>query len=501
MALGGDDRSPVVVGVGQVVQQGVDPGEALDPLGLMESAARAAFDDARLGAAKADGLDRVIVPSVLGAHYSNPARLLAERLGASGAAPVTLGVGGNGPQKALNQAARDVAAGRARLVLLAGAEALDTRQRARAAGLHVDWSGGGEAEAAEPEPAPSSEIETRHRLVVPPFVYPLYENALRAHHGRDLETHRKQVGTMLARFTEVAAANPYAWFRTRRDADAITLPGPGNRMVAFPYTKYMNAILRVDQGAAVLLTSLAHARALGVPEDRMVHWLGGGDALEDPWWLSERPGFHDSPAMARAYAGAFAEAGLAPEDVHVFDLYSCFPSAVEMGCDALGIDLDDPRPLTVTGGLPYAGGPGNDYGTHAVAQMVGWLRATPGAVGMTTGVGWYFTKHSAGLYGTLPRMELPSAPSPPPEPGPPERVAVAESAEGRGRIEAYTVVHDRDGAANAGIVIGRLDDDRRFLAFLDDDPDALAALEADEGVGRTGRVRPDGDVHRFGLDP
>jgi acetyl-CoA C-acetyltransferase len=500
MALGGDDRSPVVVGVGQVVQQGVDPGEALDPLGLMESAARAAFDDARLGAAKADGLDRVIVPSVLGAHYSNPARLLAERLGASGAAPVTLGVGGNGPQKALNQAARDVAAGRARLVLLAGAEALDTRQRARAAGIHLDWSGGGELAVGEPEAPPSSEDEIRHRLVVPPFVYPLYENALRAHRGRGIEEHRRAVGAMLARFTETAAANPNAWFRTRRSADEITVPSDDNRMVAFPYTKFMNAILRVDQAAAVLMTSLGHARALGVPADRMVHWLGGGDAVEDPWWLSERESFHACPAMARAYAGAFAEARLAPDDVHVFDLYSCFPSAVEMGCDALGIDLGDPRPLTVTGGLPYAGGPGNDYGTHAVAELVRWLRATPGSVGMSTGVGWYFTKHSAGLYGTLPPMELPSAPGPPEAP-PAKRVEVVRDAEGPGRIEAYTVVHDRAGEPERGIVVGRLDDQRRFLSWLEGDRDALRSLETAEGVGRSGRVRPDGDVNRFTLDP
>ncbi|HKJ24556.1 MAG TPA: acetyl-CoA acetyltransferase, partial [Myxococcota bacterium] len=254
------------------------------------------------------------------------------------------------------------------------------------------------------------------------------------------------------------------------------------------------------QSAAVLLTSEGHARRLGVPADRMVHWLGGGDAVEDPWWLSERADFHASRAMARAYAGAFAEAKLQPEDVSFFDLYSCFPSAVEMGCDVLGVGLEEPRPLTVTGGLPYAGGPGNDYGTHAVAQLVAWLRATPGTVGMTTGVGWYFTKHSAGLWGTLPPMDLPAAP-PLPEPEPGERVAVAETAEGRGRIETYTVVHDREGEPNAGIVVGRLEDERRFLAFLEDDRDALLSLEAAEGVGRSGRVRPDGDVHRFTLDP
>jgi acetyl-CoA C-acetyltransferase len=305
---------------------------------------------------------------------------------------------------------------------------------------------------------------------------------------------------MLSRLTEIAAENPYAWFRKRRSADEITLPGPDNRRVAFPYTKYMNAIMRVDQSAALLLTTVGRARALGVPPDRMIHWLGGGDAVEEPWIMTERPGFHDCPAMARAFDAAFDEACLRPEDVHVFDLYSCFPSAVEMACDALGIPLDDARPLTTTGGLPYAGGPGNDYGTHGVAALVRWLRATPGAIGMATGVGWYFTKHSAGLYGTLPRLELPPAPerAPRPAPGPPVEVAAAP--EGPGTIEAYTVVHDREGAPERGIAIGRLGDGRRFAAFVDGGEEALRSLEAEEGVGRTGRVRPGDPTNHFALD-
>ncbi|MBW2312650.1 MAG: acetyl-CoA acetyltransferase [Deltaproteobacteria bacterium] len=498
MALA-EDRSPVVIGVGQRIQKDVDPREGLDPIDLMEAAARAAAEDAGLDSKKLGELDRVIVPSIIGAHYSNAARLLCERIGVGSGAAVSLGVGGNGPQKALNEAARDVAAGRTQAVLVVGAEALDLRQRAQAAGIKLDWSGGGGLDTAAAEPAPSSDIEARHRLMLPPFVYPLYENALRVHHGRDLETHRQAVGAMLERFTETAADNPYAWFRTRRSADEITRPGPSNRMVAFPYTKFMNAILRVDQAAAVLLTSVEHARTLGVPADRMVHWLGGGDAVEDPWLVSERPDFHSSRAMAQAYDGAFREARLEPEDVHVFDLYSCFPSAVELGCDTLGIGIDDPRPLTVTGGLPYAGGPGNNYGTHGIAQLIRWLRATPGTVGMATGIGWYFTKHSAGLYGTLPRMELPERAAAV-EPAATPAIEVAKEAEGPGRIETYTVAHDRDDEPEVGMVVGRLEDQRRFIAFVEGGRDALVSLETGEGIGRTGQVRRKGDTHRFRLD-
>lgn len=498
MALNDEDRTPVLVGVGQRTQRDVEPHEALDPIGLMLEATRSAAEDARLTADALAGLDRVIVPAVLGGRYGNPAALLAERLGAPGAHAETLGTGGNGPQKAINDSARAIARGEAGFVLLAGAEALDTRQRAHAAGISLDWSGGGAAIAPPPEPAPSSALELGHRLLAPPLVYPLYENALRAHHGRSLEAHRAAVGELLSGFSEVAAANPHAWFRTRRSADEITRPGPSNRMVSFPYTKYMNAMLRVDQSAAVLLTSAGRARSLGVPADRFVHWLGGGDAIEAPWTVTERPDFHSSNGMERAFADAFREARLAPEDVHGFDLYSCFPAAVELACDTLGIALDDPRPLTATGGLPYAGGPGNDYVTHGIASLVPHLRAEPGSVGMVTGLGWYFTKHSAGLYSTLPRMELPPGPEPPPA-ALPKAVEIAAQPAGPGTIETYTVLHDRAGDPELGIVVGRLADGRRFVAHLDADAAALAEFEAREGVGRTGTVRSDGDHNRFTL--
>lgn len=494
------ERSPVLIGVGQRVQRDVDPREALDPVALMLDATARAAEDAGIPVGALAELDRVVVPSVIGSRYANAARLVAQKLGAAGAEPRYPGVGGNGPQKQINAAARDIAAGRADFVLLTGAEALDTRQRARKAGVELDWSGGGAPDGAEPEPPPSSEVETRHRLFLPPFVYPLHETALRAALGQDPETHRRALGEMLARASEVAAGNPHAWFRTRRDADEITRPGPGNRMVAFPYTKYMNAILRVDQSAAVLLTSVARARALGVHPDRLVHWLGGGDAVEEPWFLSERPSFVESNGMQRAFAAAFAESGLRVEDVHAFDLYSCFPSAVQLACRTLGIGIDDRRPLTVTGGLAYAGGPGNDYGTHAVARLVERLRADAGAVGMVTGIGWFFTKHSAGLYSTLPPMDLTAEESAPPPAPTPKSVPVAMEPSGRGWIEAYTVVHGRDGSAERGIVVGRLEDDRRFVAFVEDDEETLRSLEETEGVGRRGRVRTDGGSNRMALD-
>jgi acetyl-CoA C-acetyltransferase len=155
-------------------------------------------------------------------------------------------------------------------------------------------------------------------------------------------------------------------------------------MIAFPYTKYMNAVLETDQAAAVLVTSAAAARELGVPEDRQVHWWGGAHGQEQAWFPSERPDFAACPALGRTARAALAEAGTEPDALACFDFYSCFPVAVELACEALGLAEDDPRGVTLTGGLPYAGGPGNNYTLHGIATMMDRLRERPGAFGLVT---------------------------------------------------------------------------------------------------------------------
>ena len=208
---------------------------------------------------------------------------------------------------------------------------------------------------------------------------------------------------MWSRFSEVAAANPYAWLRQARTADEIITTVDDNRMIAYPYNKLLTANMQVDQGAALIMCSAAAATSAGVPRDRWIFPLSGADA-DDHWFLSHRFDFHSSPAIRLAGATALSLAGAAIDEMTHVDLYSCFPSAVEIAAAELGLPDDDPsRPLTVTGGLTFGGGPGNNYGTHALASMVGTLRADPGSLGLVTGLGWYLTKHSVGIYGTEPR--------------------------------------------------------------------------------------------------
>ena len=232
------------------------------------------------------------------------------------------------------------------------------------------------------------------------------------------------------------------------------------------------------------------ARELGIPRDKWVFLHGCADA-HDHWHVTERRDYHSSPAMAGVFAQAFEMAGKSLSDVAAFDIYSCFASAVHVACQALGLPQDDARGLTVTGGLPYFGGPGNNYVTHSIAEMVQRVRATPGRLGLVTANGNYLTKHSAGLYST----EAPIKPFAPQDPAilqarldssvpkPP----FAELAEGSAQIETYTVSHDGKGPSN-GVVIGRLDDGTRFIANTPADAALWAEMETVDFLGRRGRV-------------
>jgi acetyl-CoA C-acetyltransferase len=397
------------------------------------------------------------------------------------------------PVRLLNEVAREIGAGRSRLALVAGSHHLRTLRRAQRARVKLDWATGGEGspERLGVSRRGSTRAEAEYGLSMPSDVYPIFENALRARRGLAQGEHRLRVGRLMSRMSEVAAKNPYAWFPVARSAEEIATPSARNRMIAFPYTKYMNAVMETDQAAAVLVASAAAARGLGIPEDRLVDWWGGAHGQEAAWYPSERPDFAACESLRSVVRAALAEAGTPLEAIAHFDFYSCFPVAVEMACEMLGLAEDDPRGLTVTGGLPYAGGPGNGYTLHAVAAMVERLRREPGARGLVTGNGWYLTRHAAIVLASAPRERAPSPPeAPPPEPAIPETIATTEPAEGRARLEAYTVLYDREGAPARGIAVGSTLAGRRFVANTPDERALLEAFVAVENVGRAGRVRP-----------
>lgn len=482
-------RQPVVIGVGQLTNRAGDPSQVLEPLAMMVEVARRAAADAGIGDRLRE-VDELTVINVISRAYADPTALLAERLGLTPRQSWYTAIGGNSPQWRVNETAARIARGDVRLALIAGAEAVAGLQMARKAGVKLQWAPEGTPATVGESRWGNNETEQHHHALMPTSVYPLFENALRAHRGWSLERHRAHLGALCARLAAVARDNPHAWFRDGKSADEITTVTDANRIISWPYPKYMNAIIAVDQAAALLLTDTETARALGVPEERWVYLVGCGDAT-DHWYVSDRVNYWSSSAIRTAGAQALAQARLSIDEVDLFDLYSCFPCAVQIAAEMLGVPVDDPRPLTVTGALPYHGGPGNNYVTHSVASMVERLRAKPGTRGLVTGVGWYLTKHAVGVYQSAPPRHDFARVDPAiyqatidAEPHP----ELALTPDGAATIETYTVNHDRDGNPSLGIVIARLADGRRCWANLTD-VDVLQRMEREEFIGVRGQVR------------
>ena len=466
------DRTPILVGCGQVTQREPDPTRAHSPIELAAVAARQAAEDAGPGAGLLRQLDMLVAIRSFSdtswrfacpfGRFVNPPKSIAARLDLNPRAGlIYTHSGGNMPQWCVNRLFEKLSAGEIESALVVGSECLATQKAATRAGIELNWQEdpGGEPEQWGVAARAWSDLEERHRMAAAITAYPLFENAIRGFYGRDIDTHRQCMGELFAQFAAVAARNPLADRRDGFKARQLAELTPRNPYIGFPYTRLMNANVFIDQAAAVVMTTVGHARRLGVPESRWVYLHGCADA-NDHWYISDRLNYHSSPAMRTVAAECLQMAEISIGDIDYFDLYSCFPSAVDIGCREMGLSVDDPRGLTVTGGLPYFGGPGNNYVTHSIAEMMKVVRTDPGSLGMVTANGNFVTKQSAGIYSTRPPARA-FSPKPPAEyqraidaAAGPRLTALAD---GEARIETYTVMHDRSGPAFA-VVFGRLTD-------------------------------------------
>ncbi|CAN5438711.1 acetyl-CoA acetyltransferase [soil metagenome] len=471
-----DPKTPVLVGYGQVNQRD-DVAAAVDPVALMAAAAQQAAD-ARVLAA----VDAIRVVNLLSWRYRDPGLLLGELIGAQQPATQYTGIGGNVPQSLVNQACLDIIAGRHQVVLLAGAETWRSRKRFKANGVRPDWPvqddtvpvapGGEDVEMA-------GESQQRIGLGLPSEVYPMFEEAVRIAAGETPDEHRRRIGELWARFNVVAQTNPHAWSNAAYSADDIWQPGPDNRMISWPYTKLMNSNNMVDQGAVLVLTSVEQATRLQIPTERWVFPWAGTDS-HDTYSITERFEYHRSPAIRIGARRVLELAGTGLDEIDYVDVYSCFPSAVQVAADEIGLGLDDPaRPLTVTGGLTFAGGPWNNYVMHSIATMAEKLAADPGKRGLITANGGYLTKHSFGIYSAVPPSaefaweDVQSTV---------DRLPTREALvawEGVGTVETWTTPFGRDGAPTKAFLAVRTPEDARTLAVIADPAEAQATVRED----------------------
>lgn len=471
-------HTPVLVGISHLEQRFTDFESAKEPVQLMIEAVNAAAEDAGSKALLDAGSVRVIRGIW---PYQDPARAIAQAIGSPNAETVLSPYGGNFVQTVLNQSALDIQSGQHDIIILTGAECGNTQAKAAKAGQDLGWA----ELPGTPDRLIGADKDMRHeaeiaiRLGRPIQIYPIMETALRHASGLGVDAHMEHISKLWAGFSDVAASNPNAWIREAKSAEEIRTISDSNRPVSFPYPKLMNSNNNVDQAAALILVSEEKAKALGIAKDKWIYPWAGTDA-QDHYYFSNRDNFHSSPAIRLAGGKCLELTGSTPDNIDMIDVYSCFPVAVQIACRELGFDMN--RPLTVTGGLTFAGGPLNNYVMHSIARMAQLLRDNPGKRGMITANGGYITKHAFGIYSTeAPERPFQHADLQDQVDATLKRDVVIEH-QGAGNVEGYSVMYGPQGVSKA-FVAARLDDGRRAWG-TSEDRDLLQSMTKEEFCGR-----------------
>jgi acetyl-CoA C-acetyltransferase len=484
-----EDRIPVIVGVGEIVDRPADIAAGLEPLALLEAALRRAEQDS--GANLLGAVESLDIVNFLSWRYQDPARQLSDRLGIAPAHAYYGPVGGESPIRYLHEAAQRIARGECSVAAICGAEAQSTATKAERAGLTLPWTPFAH-DVPEPKRGAAFQKPMAVKLGVfrPTTVYPLYEAATSAHWGQTPREALAESGDLWSIFSGVAAQNPQAWLKRRFTAGEITTPTPDNRLIAWPYTKLMVANPTVNMGAAVLMTSLAKARQAGIAGDRLVHVWGGASA-EEPRDYLIRDQFYESHAQNAVLEKVMELAGGDGNAFDAIELYSCFPCVPKMARRTLGLGADV-KP-TVTGGLTFFGAPLNTYMTHAACAMVRKLRGGV-RLGLLYGQGGFVTKHHGLVLSPQPPRDALAQDTSVQTAADRNRGTVPEfvaEADGKGAIETFTAIYGRGGEIEHGVVMLRTAANARALARVPaQDKSTLAhLLDIDRTpVGSTGTI-------------
>jgi acetyl-CoA C-acetyltransferase len=495
------DNTPVIIGVGQYSERVGEPGyEGLNYMDLGGRALAGAIADAGASGSVADAIDtlasiRAFEMSRPGSEppfgtASNVPRAMGNRVEANPVRAILTPTGGQTNQQLVGEFAAAIAAGESHCAAIVGAEAISTVLALLAKGEKPDWSEDVEGDLEDRGYGIDKLLEPalfQHGAIGAIPLYALAENARRAKLGLGIEEYRLAIGKLFEPFTRVAAANPHAAAPVERSAEELATITQRNRIVSEPYARMTVARDQVNQSAAIIIASAARARELGVPEAKWVHIHAVSASSELP--LMQRPDLSACPASIASAETALRRAGKGMEDMAYLDFYSCFAIPVFNQIDHFGLSVDDTRGLTLTGGLPFFGGAGNNYSAHAIVEAVQRVRGDAGSFAFVGANGGWMSKYSSGVYSTTPadwsendRFDvLPEAK---------DQVPLGSAEVAQATVETYTIHHTKKGAQ--AIWIGRDESGGRVAGNADLDDEATRALfEAGEPFSDTLRVTRD----------
>ncbi|MEM7689831.1 MAG: acetyl-CoA acetyltransferase [Pseudomonadota bacterium] len=495
------DNTPVIIGGGQYSERVGEPGyEALSYMDLGGAALREAVADAGASGSVAEAIDtlaaiRAFEISRPGREppfgtASNIPRAMGNRVGAKPGRAILTTTGGQTNQQMLGEFAQAIAAGTSHCAAIVGAEAISTALALAAKGEKPDWSEEVEGDFEDQGFGLDKLLEPalfQHGAIGAIPLYALAENARRAKLGMSVEEYRLEIGKLFEPFTRVAAANPHAAAPVERSAEELATITDRNRVVSEPYARMTVARDQVNQSAAIIIASAAKARELGVPEDKWVHIHAVTAATELP--LLQRPDLSGCPASIASAEAALRRAGKTMNDMAYLDFYSCFAIPVFNQVDHFGLSPQDSRGLTLTGGLPFFGGAGNNYSAHAIVEAIQRVRGDAGSFAFVGANGGWMSKYSSGVYSTAPadwsgndRFDvLPEAR---------DQVALGSSEFERATVETYTIHRTRKG--DEAIWIGRDESGGRVAGNADLTDEATRELfEGGEPFGASLVVKKD----------
>ncbi|TFF93423.1 MAG: hypothetical protein EU543_03670 [Promethearchaeota archaeon] len=470
--------------------------ERLDPLTLMVKSAEKAFNINNSENLK-EFIDALYMVNINSWSYQDAPGELSEILHLNPNEKTYLSDGGNTPQMLVNRAARRIYDGKKKCILIIGGEASYSVYQAKKGRIKLSWPKKADPDYMEGQIwHGTNKFENKYNLIIPPYSYALFETAYRAAMELNIKQHRNQMGILFENFSNVAAQNPYAWTQKSYTKGEIITPSHNNRMICYPYTKRMCSNMFVDQSAAVLMISEEIAKELEIPKQKWVYLMGTSD-FQNIFDITRRAKLFVSPAANIGSKIALKQAGLSLDNIDIFDIYSCFPSIVEIISKEIGLKENENRPLTLTGGLPFFGGPWSNYSLHAIATAIEKIQQNPNLTIMVIANGGYNTKQSFGIYSKKPPKlgfdELNTKEVQ-------EKILNEELAEpikranGIIKILAYTLIYERDGTRKYGIAIGRVNKNKQTIGIIKGTDEELSELERIEFVGEQYPINYDQEI-------
>ncbi len=476
-----DPNTPVLVAAAAVQQREEAAGEGQEAVELMVAAVKKAADQAGAPALLSRA-QRIEVPKGMW-HYSDPARLVAEGIGATQAESVLAEIGVS-QQTVISRACTSIADGEAEVVIVAGGEAKYRALRAQIEGVELtetDQQGAKPDIYLTPDAELWSEVESAAGLGMPVGFYAIMDSALRHAQGLSVGEHRDQMAAQYEQFSQIATANPDAWVSEPVEAAFIRDHSPKNKMLAFPYAKFHNSQWNVDQAAGLIFCSAAVAEELGIDRKQWVFPLAATESNAMSV-MSARKDLHRNYGFHYAGKKLFELTGKQPEDIDLMELYSCFPQAVRVQLEEMSLPAD--RSLSVTGAMTFGGGPLNNFVFQATAKMAELLLQNPGQTGLVTTVSGMNTKQGCALYSTEPNANGWQIADVTEEVR--EATALCElvdSYEGSATIAGYTVLFQGDAPWRA-VAVCDLPSGKRTVAYCEQQVIMEALLEQGEFVGR-----------------